>query len=305
MGKLIVRSGNRRILATSVDGLRMGDVGSQTIPSTSSPIFTETFADSNFSSRGWYSIVSADRVASPAPPGMPGSLRLAWTAGQALPSSGGMRRLFTASPSVYVKFQMQLSANWVGSGQTSQPHLVMFLSDQDGAFEGPSDNFLALYMETNYQNGQRPQVKIQDNRYINAASIGYNPGENRATCGANGQQGYADNWDLFADASFSNGWYNTRNLIAAAQTAPGDVAWNTMEVEVILNTIVGGIGQLDGICRCWWNGTLLWQRTDLIMRTGTRPNIMLNQFLFTPFMGSGSPVTQTMYIGDLVVRTGR
>lgn len=278
--------------ATGVDG-------------TGTVLLTETFADANFAARGWYSIVSADRVASPAPSGLPGSLRMTWTAGQTLPSSGGMRHAFTATDRLYIKYQQSFSANWVGSGQAAHPHLVMCLSDQDGAFDGPSDNYLALYAEVNYQSGNRPQVKFQDNQYIDAANIGSNVGEARATGGANGQQGYADSWDLYADSGMSHGWYNSRNLSGAVAMPPGNTAWHTVECEVILNSVVGGIGQLDGICRYWWNGVLVWERTNLIMRTGTRSNLKFNQFLFAPYIGNGSPVTQTVYISDLTVATAR
>lgn len=324
MGTLKWKIGSNRKKNTGVDGIKVGDTPSNrmfmrptatdrilladtatSVDSTGTVLFTETFADSNFAARGWYDLSTTDRVASPAPSGMPGSLRMTWTAGQTNASTRTMRRLFSATDRVYIRYQQSFSANWVGSGQSYHPHLVMCLSDLDGDYGNTADSYLAFYNEVNYQAGNRPAVKFQDNQYVDAANIGLNVGEARATCGANGQQGYADSWDLYADGGVSNGWYNSRNLVGAVQMAAGNTAWHTIEVEVVLNTVVGGIGQTDGICRYWWDGVLVWERTNLIMRTGTRPNLKFNQFLFTPYIGDGSPVTQTTYIADLTVATTR
>lgn len=276
-----------------------------TVTAGGTTLFTETFADSNFASRGWYDLSSTDRVASPAPPGMPGSLRMTWNSGATVPSTGTMRKAFTATDRLYVKYQQSFSANWVGSGQNYHPHLVMCLSDQDGAYESPSDCRLAIYSEVSYASGNRPSMQFQDNQYIDVANLGANVSEARATCGANGQQGYADYWDSYSFPGLSHNWYNARGLRGAVTMSPGDTAWHTIEFEVILNSIVGGIGQTDGICRYWWDNVLVWERTNLIMRTGTRPTLKMNQFLFAPYIGDGSPVTQTTYIADLTVGTER
>ena len=268
-------------------------------------IFAETFADSNFASRGWYDFGSTDFVVSPAPPGMSGALRFTWTSGQPIPSTGTMRRLFTASDRVYLRYQISFSSNWVGSGQPYHPHIIEILSDLDGQFDGLSDNRLAVYSEFNYQAGNKPYTHFQDNQFIDPSHIGsLGTDEARSTCGANGQRGYADNFDVFADGGKSHGWSNARQLTSSSGIAQGDTAWHTVVVEVVMNSIVGGVTQLDGVARMWLDGKLLWNRTDLEMRTATRAALKLNQFVFAPFIGDNSPITQTMYIGDLEVRTG-
>ena len=66
-----------------------------------------------------------------------------------------------------------------------------------------------------------------------------------------------------------------------------------------------GIGQPDGIIRVWFNNTLVLERTNAILRTGQRSTMKLNQFIFAPWIGDGSPLTQTFWIDDLVVASAR
>src|SRR5207237_10220314 len=54
----------------------------------------------------------------------------------------------------------------------------------------------------------------------------------------------------------------------------------------------------------WFNGALVLDRHDILFRTRARPNIQFHQFLIAPYIGSGSPVDQYMWIDDLTVATG-
>jgi hypothetical protein len=297
-------------------GGRNAVLGRTFVPSSSSPItlFQEAFVDGNFSARGWYGDTSHTWDAA-APSGGSGSVKYTWGIGDTTPS--GKTAMWynwpTASNSVYVECYMAFSANYVGSAQTYQPHIINVLSDVDGAFAGsgsftgPSDAFLNIMIEHNFQSGLLLVQKFQDNQYIDKNHIGSNIGENRATCGANGQQGYADSWDLFQSVgNFSQDWYNTRNLMGASTVmAAGDTSWHKYGVEVILNSISNGSGSLDGICRVYWDDVLQYERTNLIFRTGTRPNLKLNKILIAPFMSDPSTAAQSMWISGLTVKTSR
>src|SRR5207245_4543107 len=67
----------------------------------------------------------------------------------------------------------------------------LILSDQDGDWDGPSNNWLTAYIEDNYQNGGIPRLALQDNKAINT-SFGLPPvnlvsvTENRSVAGCNG-----------------------------------------------------------------------------------------------------------------------
>jgi len=61
----------------------------------------------------------------------------------------------------------------------------------------------------------------------------------------------------------------------------------------------------DGIVRYWFDGQLVIEHTDVLLRTGAHPNMKFNQFMIAPYIGDGSPVDQTMWVDDLTVATGR
>ena len=66
-----------------------------------------------------------------------------------------------------------------------------------------------------------------------------------------------------------------------------------------------GIGQADGVMQYWFNGTLIFDRHDILYRTGAHPTLQFNQFLIAPYIGDGSPVDQSMFIDNLRLATSR
>ncbi len=62
----------------------------------------------------------------------------------------------------------------------------------------------------------------------------------------------------------------------------------------------------DGIVRGWFDGKLVVDRTDVILRSTDFPKMKFNQFLPTPYFGPRLlPHEQTLWIDELVVATGR
>src|ERR1700745_3563016 len=133
-------------------------------------LFQELFEDSAFGARGWYDNTAMVTTTAQHLPGSARAAEFHFLAGAATPTSGGAaRHLFTASPTLYVSYWVKYSSNWVGSGQPYHPHEFLVLSDQDGDWDGPSDNWLTLYIEHNYQNGGIPRFALQDNKAINTS----------------------------------------------------------------------------------------------------------------------------------------
>ena len=67
-----------------------------------------------------------------------------------------------------------------------------------------------------------------------------------------------------------------------------------------------GSPRADGIVRGWFDGKLVVDRTDVILRSTDFPSMKFNQFLLAPYFGPGLlPHEQTLWIDELAVGTGR
>jgi len=282
---------------------------------TSDPtiLFQESFEDGAFASRGWYDNTSLVTTTAEHLPGSTRALELRYVAGATTPVAGGAaRRQFTAWPTVYVSYWVKYSSNWVGSGQPYHPHEFLIVSDQDGTWDGPSQSWLAAYVEHNYQNGGIPRLQLQDNKAINT-SLGalpinlFNLTENRSTSGCNG----VVEANVVTTCFNMPPWYNDKEVHASQVTfqpsaGPGYKGdWNHVEAYFALNSITGEKGVADGVMQYWFNGALIIDRHDILFRTAARPTIQFDKFLIAPYIGDGSPVNQTMWVDDLIVASGR
>ena len=273
-------------------------------------LFQESFENTSFASRGWYDNTSLTITTTTQHSGS-SALEAHFLPGATTPTWGGsMRHLFTATPTLYISYWVRYSDNWVGSGVSYHPHEFTVLSDLDGDYDGPSVNYLTIYLEHNYQNGGIPRMSMQDNKSINS-SMGTPPinlvgvTENRSTSGCNG----VVESNVFTSCYNAPPWYNGKEIHASQvwfQPNPGPGYkgnWNHVEAYYQINSIVNGIGQADGVMQYWFNGTLAIDRHDILYRTGAHPSINFHQFLIAPYIGNGSPVDQTMWVDDLIVAT--
>lgn len=279
--------------------IAVGSTGSTTF-------FSEGYEDTNFAARGWYDITTgtvdtAERHSGNA------SLRCTYNAG-GTDCTAPKRHKFTESDSVYVGYWVKYSSNFVGSGVGYHPHEFYFLTNLNGDYDGLAFDYLTLYLESHWggSSSGTMQVGIQDGQNIEQSRIGQNligVTENRAVAGCNGSpSGYSGGCYDRGDGVYVNGV-----LLSSSQTftTTNKNNWNHVEAYYRLNSISNGIGQADGIIRVWFNDALVFERTNAILRTGQRPTMKLNQFIFAPWIGDGSPVTQTMWIDDLVVASER
>ena len=295
-----------------------GITGSATLTVTAASgggtvLIQENFEDNAFASRGWYDNTGMTITDTTHLAGSTHALEAHFPRGSTTPTWGNVaRHLFTATPTLYISYWVRYSDNWVGSGQPYHPHEFLVLSDLDGDFDGPSNNWLTLYVEHNYQNGGIPRLALQDNKAINT-SFGTPPinligvTENRSTGGCNG----VVETNVVATCYNAPPWYNGKELHAAQvsfQPTPGTGYkgnWNHVEVYFQINSIVAGVGQADGVMQYWFNGTLVIDRHDILFRTGARATVKFHQFLIGPYIGDGSPVDQYMWIDNLTVATAK
>ncbi len=305
-------AGGATITATS-EGQNGSAALTVTAPSGGTVLLQDDFEDTGFGARGWYDFASTPTLTDTTHiAGSTRALEVRYAAGATNPSWGLARRLFPSSPTVYVSYWVRYSANWVGSRQLYHPHEFQILSDMDGDFTALANSWMEAYVEHNYQNGGIPRLSIQDSRAINT-SYGAPPinligiTENRSIGGCNG---LSETYVVASCFSFPP-WYNDKEITAPQvwfKPAPGPGYkgnWNHVEAYFQINSIVGGIGQADGVAQYWFNGTLVIDRHDVMFRTGARPTIKFHQFVMAPYIGDGSPVDQTMWIDNLLVMTAK
>ena len=271
-------------------------------------LFEEKFENTDFKSRGWYDnlncqISKTERIA-----GSNSSIQFRFLAGAKTPTSGGaMRKKFTASNQVYVSYYVKYSSNWQGSNRSYHPHEIMLLTNVDGSYSSLAHSHLTAYIE---QNEGIPHIAIQDGLNIDQSRINRDLTfitEKRATAGCNGNSdGYSGSCYL-SGSSYRN-WKQWKASSVWFQDSVGPrykSNWHRIEAFIKLNTVTNGIANKDGIIKYWYDGTLVFSRYNVMIRTGAWPTMKFNQFVLAPYIGDGSPVAQTFWIDNLVVKTDR
>jgi len=277
----------------------------------SATLFQENFEDTNFASRGWYDstnlkLSTTERYAGNS------SVEYHFLPSATTPeiSGGAIRHLFTPTDEVYVSYWVKYSANYTGSNRSYHPHEFLLLTTENSNYAGPAYTHLTAYIE---QNEGTPLLGIQDGQNIDLARINQdltNITENRAVAGCNGTLN--DGYTIFDCYPVGGGIYWNGKVWKANNIYFQDTLgpyyknnWHHIEAYFKLNSIANGKGAADGIIRYWYDGQLIIERTNIIMRTAQYPNMKFNQFLIAPWIGDGSPVDQTMWVDDLTVGTSR
>ncbi len=273
-------------------------------------LFEEQFEDSNFGARGWYDIGGMILSTAEAHAGS-SSLEFRFTQGANSPVGRGGRHLFTNSESIYLSYWVKYSASWVGSGDPYHPHEFQFVTNEDGQYVGPAFTNLSVLVEHNYQNGGIPVIAASDAANIDVSAVGQDltgTTEDRAAHGCNGNtDGYPTDCYPVGGGTYFNGklWRASQPSFLDTPGPGYKNDWHFVEALIQLNSIQSGIGQTDGVVQYWFDGQLVIDHQDVLLRTGSHPTMAFNQLLVSPFIGSGSPVGQTMWIDELTVATGR
>ena len=278
------------------------------------PIMSESFESGINNNRGWVDGAMTSIVAG----GISGNcLRLHWQAGNSLPDNCTTIRydLGVNCEEVHARFYTFYETGWRGSGSWMHSHFMHFLSDKDFTANqyGPlAHNWLNVYIEHRTDTSSPYNVytglAIQDSKRINT-SEGSIPNnltevtENRATTHCNGCMSEGQDCGTHTDCYQSGGtWYTgfIWMLSGANHIIPKN-QWVKREYYFKMNSIVGGAGIPDGIMRIWINNQLSFESESIVFRTGEDPTMAFRQFIFAPFIGGGSPITQTMYVDELAI----
>jgi hypothetical protein len=286
-------------------------------------LFQESFADANLASRGWYDTPTGSGVNASAIdatqhiPGATASLKMSYSPGSSTPSpSVAMRHKFTPTDAVYLRYWVKYDSSWVGSGLSYHPHEFYLFTTDDNDYVSPAANHLTVYVEHNWHSsgtqGGYASINTQDATNIDANNINTNlvgVTENRAVSGCNGVADAAA-WTDVVPCYQNGGWENERIMLSPGPVflpnpGPGYKAdWNLVEVYIKLNSIVGGIGQQDGVIQYWFDSTLVIDKHNILFRTGAHPTMQFDQLFIGPYMDQ-VPHAERAWIDGLVVATAR
>jgi hypothetical protein len=239
--------------------------------------FSESFEDARLLERGWYD--GTKFTISGAPYAGKGCVEYHWKAGTTSPdNSSGIRHLFEANDTVYLRFYIKLSKDFGWTGRNYHPHLMLFMTTENEKFSGPAASHLTVYIEP--CNGKL-RLAAQDIQNKDTPH-GLTQGPLRG--GYNGQL------------------YDSKEVLF------NDDAWHCVEAMFQLNSLdlKADKPKADGIVRGWYDGKLVIDRMDVVLRSTDFPKMKFNQFLLMPYFGPGLlPHEQTLWIDELAAGTTR
>ena len=243
------------------------------------PLFSESFEDARLPDRGWYDGGKL-KIATEGSFAGKGSLEYHWAPGGTTPdSSGGMRRLFEPSETVFLRAHLKLSKGWGWTGRGYHPHLMHFMTTENEKWHGPAASHLTVYIEPQEGRLRLAAQDIQNKDALHGLTQGP-----------------------------LKGGYNAKTYDSEKTLFGDDEKWHCVEAQFTLNSLdlKADKPNADGVVRAWFDGTLVVDRSDVILRSTDFPKMKFNQFLLTPYFGPGLlPHEQTLWIDDLSVGTRR
>jgi hypothetical protein len=247
-----------------------------TSPNARALFFAEGFEDAKLVSRGWY---DGDRVvlSDEAVVGKH-AIQFHFPKGRLTPSdSSGFRRAIEPSEVVHLRFHLRLSPNWSWTNRPYGPHLLHFMTTENGRYHGPAASRLTVYIEPVDGKLRLATQDIQNKDAPHGLTQGPLKG------GYNGR--FFDSQEVLFD----------------------DGKWHCVEATFKLNTLDATKDEPnhDGELRGWVDGKLVIERTDVVFRSTDFPNMKFNQFLMLPYFHHGVPHDQTLWIDELALGAKR
>ena len=240
-------------------------------------LLSESFEDADLARRSWYDGTTF-RIAGDAVAGK-GCIEYEWPDHQSgVKGSSPVRRLFEATDEVSIRFYLKVSKGWSWSGRNYHPHLTHFLTTENSKWHGPAASHLTLYIEPA---GGKLRLAAQD---IQNKDMPHGLTQGPLRGGYNGQ------------------FYDSQEVLFK------DDRWHCVEAYFKLNTldVENDRPNRDGIVRGWFDGKLVVEHTDVVLRSTDFPKMKFNQFLMAPYFGPGLLAhAQKLWIDELAVGTKR
>ena len=264
---------NNSLLLILVTAIYAGS--SSGVEANDSLLFNENFDDAEITTRDWYDGTGI-RIAGDSKAGK-GCIEYEWKGPDSKVSgSSSVRHLFEPTDRVGIRFYLKLSEGWSWTGRDYHPHLINVLTTENSRWWGPAASHLTLYVEP--QNGKL-RLAAQD---IQNKNMPHGLTQGPLKGGYNGT------------------FYDSPNELFT------DDEWHCVEAYFQLNTLdlANDLPNRDGIMRGWFDGKLVTEHTDVVLRSTDFPDMKFNQFLLAPHFGPDLlPHPQKLWIDELSVST--
>ena len=236
-------------------------------------LFRESFDDPELESRGWYD-GSGCLIAGEAKNGA-GCIEYRWVNGDSkVHGSTQKRHLFEPVNELYIRIYYKISKGWQWSERNYHPHMVYFLTTENSEYHGPAASHLTLYVEAVNGKLRLAATDIQNKD----APHGLTQGELKG--GYNGKL------------------YDSQDVLFEENK------WHCIEAFFRLNSLdmEKDKPNNDGIVRGWFDGKLVIDYDNVVLRSTDFPDMQLNQFLIGPYFSPGLiDNNQNLWIDELVV----
>jgi hypothetical protein len=249
-----------------------------TAPARDGVLAGENFDDAHLLKRGWYDcdrfrIVAAGRAGD-------GCAEYEWREhdSKAIGSSVA-RHGFQSTDEIFIRFYLRLSKDFAWTGRGYHPHLLHVLTTESDGFAGPAATRLTLYVEP-----------VDGKLRLAAQDIQNKDAPHGLTQGP------------------LKGGYNGTFFDSADVLFTGDDNWHCIEAQFKLNTLdlKNDRPNRDGAVRGWFDGKLVVDRDDVVLRSTDYPAMKFNQLLIAPYFGPGLlPRAQKLWIDELIVSARR
>ena len=240
-------------------------------------LFSERFDDADLAKRDWYD-GGKFRIAADARAGN-GCLQYEWPDRKsAAIGSSPVRHSLEPTDEVFLRFYLRLSKGWGWSGKGFHPHLAHFLTTENAKFAGPAATHLTVYIEPVDGKLRLAAQDIQNKDKPHGLTQGPLKGGYNATV------------------------YDSKDRLFT------DDRWHCIEAQFRLNTLdfKNDCPNRDGIVRAWFDGELVIEHENVVLRSTDFPTMKFNQFFLAPYFGPGLvPHAQKLWIDELAVGTRR
>lgn len=269
-------------------------------------IFSESFEDNNWSSRGWYDGTDSTGVHSGGYLG--NALRWIWNSDATQPTGfSTIRNSFNQTDELFIEYYIKFDANWRGSGLNYHPHMIHLLSTDDGVWQGLSRTNNSIYLEaiTNTSSPYDivPTIAAQDYLRTNA-SFGTPP--NNLVAITETRSAYHCNTPAYLSGASGTcyndggGWYSANSWKAPEIIIPKD-QWVKVEAYFKKNTFGGGVANFDGLMQMWINDELAIDKNTVLYAANYYNDTAWDKIILAPWIGDGSPIAQEMWLDEFKI----